>query len=72
MPRPNTPQGDELDLLSLLVHDYEDRKFPIDKPDPIAAIRFRMQQQGLAPKRLGPVCSAVGVGSPKYSWQTRP
>lgn len=52
---PNTPQGDELDLLSLLVHDYEERIFPIDKPDPVAAIRFRMEQQGLAPKDLVPL-----------------
>jgi HTH-type transcriptional regulator / antitoxin HigA len=52
--RPNTPQGDELELLSLLVHDYEDRVFPIDKPDPITAIRFRMEQQGLKPGDLVP------------------
>ena len=51
---PNTPQGDELELLSLLVHDYEEKEFPIDKPDPVAAIRFRMEQQGLAPKDLVP------------------
>ncbi len=51
---PNTPQGDELELLSLLVHDYEEKRFPIDKPDPIAAIRFRMEQQRLAPKDLVP------------------
>lgn len=52
---PNTPQGDDLELLSLLVHDYEDKKFPIHKPDPVAAIRFRMEQQGLAPKDLVPL-----------------
>ncbi len=52
--RPNTPLGDELELLSLLVHDYEDKVFPIDKPDPIAAIRFRMEQQGLKPGDLVP------------------
>jgi HTH-type transcriptional regulator / antitoxin HigA len=51
---PNTPQGDELDLLSLLVQHYEEKAFPIDKPDPVAAIRFRMEQQGLAPKDLVP------------------
>ncbi len=51
----NTPQGDELELLSLLVHDYEEKMFPIDKPDPIAAIRFRMEQQGLEPKDLVPL-----------------
>jgi HTH-type transcriptional regulator/antitoxin HigA len=51
----NTPQGDELELLSLLAHDYEEKVFPIDKPDPVAAIRFRMQQQGLEPKDLVPL-----------------
>ena len=51
---PNTPRGDELELLSLLVHDYEEKKFPIDKPDPVVAIRFRMEQHGLAPKDLVP------------------
>jgi HTH-type transcriptional regulator/antitoxin HigA len=52
--RPNTPQGDELEILSLLIHDYEGRAFPIDKPDPVAAIRFRMTQQGLSNKDLVP------------------
>jgi HTH-type transcriptional regulator / antitoxin HigA len=52
--RPNTPEGDELELLSLLVHDYEERVFPIARPDPVAAIRFRMEQQGLEPKDLVP------------------
>src|SRR2546430_2497130 len=51
----NTPQGDELDLLSLLIHDYEEKTFPIDKPDPVAAIRFRMEQRGLKPKDLVPL-----------------
>ncbi len=50
----NTPQGDELELLTLLVHDYEDRVYPMAKPDPVAAIRFRMEQQGLEPKDLIP------------------
>ena len=53
--RPNTPQGDELELLVLLVHDYEERVFPIDKPDPVTAIRFRMDQRGLEPKDLVPL-----------------
>jgi HTH-type transcriptional regulator / antitoxin HigA len=51
----DTPQGDELELLSLLIHDYEEKVFPIDKPDPLAAIRFRMEQQGLEPKDLVPL-----------------
>jgi len=53
--RPNTPKGERLELLALLVHDYEEKVFPIDKPDPVAAIRFRMEQQGLEPKDLVPL-----------------
>ncbi len=53
--KPGTAQGDELELLSLLVHVYEDKVFPIDKPDPIAAVRFRMEQQGLKPGDLIPL-----------------
>jgi len=47
-------QGEELELLSLLVQDFEERTFPVDKPDPLEAIRFRMEQQGLKPKDLVP------------------
>lgn len=38
--------GDELELLSLLIDNYEKEKFPIDLPDPIEAIKFRMEQLG--------------------------
>ena len=50
-----TTRGDDLELLSLLVHTYEEARFPIDQPDPITAIRFRMEQQGLRPKDLAPI-----------------
>jgi HTH-type transcriptional regulator/antitoxin HigA len=50
----NTPPGDELELLTLLIHDYEDRVYPMEKPSPVAAIRFRMEQLGLEPKDLVP------------------
>ncbi len=52
--KPGTSHGDELEILSLLIHAYEERVFPIDKPDPVAAIRFRMAQQGLTKKDLLP------------------
>jgi HTH-type transcriptional regulator/antitoxin HigA len=52
--RPGTPKGDELELLLLLVELYEDKAYPIDLPDPIAALRFRMEQAGLKPKDLVP------------------
>ena len=52
--KPNTPEGDELEYLVGLVEKYEDENFPIDKPSPKAAIRFRMEQWGLNAKRLIP------------------
>lgn len=52
--KPGTPKGDELELLLLLVETYEDKVYPIDPPDPIAALRFRMEQDGLRPKDLIP------------------
>lgn len=52
--RPGTPKGDELELLLLLVETYEEKAYPIDPPDPIAALRFRMEQEGLRPKDLIP------------------
>ena len=41
----NTPRGDELELLSLLVHDYEEKAFPMDKPDPVEAIRVTLRNK---------------------------
>jgi len=49
-----TPEADELELLTALVEMYEDRHYPISPPDPIDAIRFRMEQLGLKPKDLIP------------------
>ncbi len=43
----NTPEGDELDLLVTLVESYEMKHYPIAPPDPIDAIKFRMEQMGL-------------------------
>lgn len=51
---PNTPDGDELEVLVTLVTAYEEKEFPIEAPDPIEAIRFRMEQLGLVDKDLVP------------------
>jgi HTH-type transcriptional regulator/antitoxin HigA len=48
----NTPAGDRLEILATLVEAYEDEHYPMDPPDPIAAIKFRMEQQGLKRKDL--------------------
>jgi HTH-type transcriptional regulator / antitoxin HigA len=53
--RPGTPEGDELDVLATLVDAYEAKHHSIDAPDPIAAIHFRMEQQGLTRKDLEPM-----------------
>jgi HTH-type transcriptional regulator/antitoxin HigA len=50
--KPRTANGDELELLLLLVETYEEKAYPIDLPDPIEALRFRMEQGGLEPKDL--------------------
>ncbi len=47
-----TPEGDRLDVLATLVDAYEAEHYPIDPPDPIEAIKFRMEQQGLTRKDL--------------------
>lgn len=50
----NTPEGDLLDVLVTLVEAYERKHYPMDLPDPVAAIKFHMEQNGLAPKDLEP------------------
>ncbi len=53
--KPDTPQGDELDVLATLIEAYEDKHFPIDAPDPVEAILFRMEQVGLTRQDLEPL-----------------
>ena len=53
--KPNTPKGDELELLSLLIEKYEQEKYPIDMPDPIEAIKFRMEQMGYTQNDLAKI-----------------
>ena len=53
--RTNTPEGERLDVLVTLVEAYERKRFPMDLPDPIAAIRFVMEQRGLTVKDLEPM-----------------
>jgi HTH-type transcriptional regulator/antitoxin HigA len=50
--RSGTPAGDRLDILATLIEAYEDEHYPMDSPDPIEAIKFRMEQQGLTRKDL--------------------
>src|ERR1700678_3484112 len=50
--KPGTAEEDRLDVLATLVEAYEEKHFPIDPPDPIEAIRFRLEQPGLDPSAL--------------------
>lgn len=58
--KPNTPEGDELEVLITLVSAFEDNYFSIEAPDPITAIRFRMEQQGLCDADMA---QYIGQGS---------
>lgn len=53
--RSGTPRGDRLDVLATLIDAYESEHHPVDPPDPVEAIRFRMEQQGLTRKDLEPM-----------------
>ena len=47
-----SPEGDRLDVLATLIDAYETEHYPIDPPDPVEAIKFRMEQQGLTRRDL--------------------
>ena len=50
-----TEEGDELELLGMLIDQYENEHFPIDLPDPIEAIKFRMEQMGYTQNDLAKI-----------------
>jgi len=52
---PDSPEGEELELLSLLVENYEQEHFPVGAPDPIEAIKFRMDQMNLKQNDIAPL-----------------
>ena len=55
-----SPAGDELEILALLIEKYEDEHYPMPPSDPIEAIKFRMDQQGLTPRDLEPFIGTSG------------
>ncbi|WP_428994548.1 helix-turn-helix domain-containing protein [Halomonas elongata] len=55
-----TAAADELEVLSILIEKYEDERYPIGPSDPIEAIKFRMEQQGLTPRDLEPYIGPSG------------
>jgi len=56
----NTPEADEMEVLTALIEVYENQHYPITPPDPVDAIRFRMEQQGLNAKDLEPFIGSSG------------
>ena len=63
-PSPDTPDGERLDVLSTLIEAYERKHHPIDLPDPVEAIKFRMDQAGLSVKDLEPM-----IGQPNRVYE---
>lgn len=55
-----TPEGDELEVLALLIEKYEDEHHPMPPSDPVEAIKFRMDQQGLTARDLEPFIGSSG------------
>ena len=51
----DSPEGDKLDVLVTLIEAYEAKHFPVDLPNPIAAIKFEMERRGLSAKDLEPM-----------------
>lgn len=51
----DTPEGDEAEVLSILIEKYEDENYPIGMPDPIEAIKFRMEQMNMNQKDLAAI-----------------
>ena len=52
---PESPEGEEMELLSLLVEEYERKHFPVEAPDPVEAIKFRMEQMNLKQTDIAPL-----------------
>lgn len=63
-PDPGTDDGDRFEILVTLVESYESKRFPIEAPDPIEAIRFRMEQGGLTVADLVP-----SIGQPNRVYE---
>ena len=58
--KPNTPEGEKLQVALLLIKQYEDAHYPIPVPDPIDAIKLKMQEMGLKNKDLVGIVGTKG------------
>ena len=70
--KPDTPKGDELDGLMLLVEKYEDEHYAIPASDPVKAIKFLMEQKDLSRKDLEPYIGTSARVSEILNKKTQP
>ncbi|WP_428234706.1 helix-turn-helix domain-containing protein [Gracilimonas sp.] len=61
--KPGSEEGDELEILGILVDEYEKKHFPIEAPNPVEAIKFRMDQLGMQQKDLAKVLGSKSRAS---------
>lgn len=57
---PNTPEGDELELLLVLVKDYDDKHYELPELDALEVIKYKMEEMGLKAKDLEPIIGSKG------------
>jgi HTH-type transcriptional regulator / antitoxin HigA len=53
--QPNSKESDELEILSILVKEYENKYFPVPKPNPLEAIKFRLEQMNMSESELSEI-----------------
>ncbi|OFS07952.1 MULTISPECIES: helix-turn-helix domain-containing protein [Hafnia] len=63
-PEPNTPEGDQFEVMLTLIESYESKHFPVELPDPVEAIKFRMEQSGLSVRDL-----TAAIGHPNRVYE---
>lgn len=63
-PEPNTPEGEQFEVMLTLIESYESKNFPVEFPDPVEAIKFRMEQSGLTVRDL-----TAAIGHPNRVYE---
>lgn len=63
-PEPNTPEGEQFEVMLTLIESYESKHFPVELPDPVEAIKFRMEQSGLTVRDL-----TAAIGHPNRVYE---
>lgn len=57
---PGTPEGDEMELLMVLIEDYDNKHYTVPYPDALEAIKYKMQERGMKAKDLEPIIGSKG------------